>query len=191
MSAPRIDTPPASDHDTASAHTPEKAQHIADDKAINEGRSAADNASLISDTTLIAQQEGIKPAFLAKVQVLNNALAEIGMGRYQYELFFSGGFGWFADNICEWKEQWSGREVEWLGATVCVARRRRHWRLRGGHLCVVPMQGGEKSDRDCCCAFRWPGGQESEGGRGSGENATWWLHTSPPPALISIHTFQR
>ncbi|KAL1404903.1 hypothetical protein Q8F55_008514 [Vanrija albida] len=101
MSAPpRLDTPAASDHDTASAHTPEKAQHLAaEDKAITEGRTAADNASLISDTTLIAQQEGIKPAFLAKVQVLNNALAEIGMGRYQYELFFSGGFGWFADNI--------------------------------------------------------------------------------------------
>ncbi|KAL1407745.1 hypothetical protein Q8F55_007179 [Vanrija albida] len=66
-------------------------------KELNHLRS--DNESLISDTTLIAQREGIKPAFLAKVQVLNNALAEIGMGRYQYELFFSGGFGWFADNI--------------------------------------------------------------------------------------------
>lgn len=58
-----------------------------------------DTESLISDTTLIAQQEGLKPAFLAKANILNNAIADIGMGRYQYELFFSGGFGWFADNM--------------------------------------------------------------------------------------------
>lgn len=61
----------------------------------------ADTESLNSDITLAAQEEGIDPAFYAKVQVLNRALAEIGMGRYQWELFFSGGFGWFADNICE------------------------------------------------------------------------------------------
>ncbi|KAJ7767982.1 MFS general substrate transporter [Mycena maculata] len=91
-----------------------------------------------------AHQEGIKPIFLAKVKVLNDAIAECGLGRYQvcpllhawggvervewsatssehptadlgnpyaplrrstsrysglYELFFSAGFGWFADNI--------------------------------------------------------------------------------------------
>lgn len=61
----------------------------------------ADTESLNSDITLAAQEEGIDPAFYAKVQVLNRALSEIGMGRYQWELFFSGGFGWFADNICE------------------------------------------------------------------------------------------
>lgn len=49
-----------------------------------------DTESLVSETTLRAQREGIKPAFLAKVEVLNNALSEIGMGRYQYELFISG-----------------------------------------------------------------------------------------------------
>lgn len=58
-----------------------------------------DTESLISDTTLVAHQEGIKPAFLAKATVLNKAIQDIGMGRYQYELFFSGGFGWFADNV--------------------------------------------------------------------------------------------
>jgi len=58
-----------------------------------------DNESLISDTTLVAHQEGLKPAFLAKANLLNKAIQEIGMGRYQYELFFSGGFGWFADNV--------------------------------------------------------------------------------------------
>ncbi|KAF7369223.1 MFS domain-containing protein [Mycena venus] len=54
-----------------------------------------------SDQILLdkAQKEGIKPIFLAKVKVLNEAIAECGLGRYQWELFFSAGFGWFADNI--------------------------------------------------------------------------------------------
>ena len=63
-----------------------------------------------------AKREGIKPAFLAKVEVLNEAIKDIGMGRFQYELFVTAGtsfliplqtrssqrlgFGWFADNIC-------------------------------------------------------------------------------------------
>ncbi|KAJ7097589.1 MFS general substrate transporter [Mycena epipterygia] len=64
-----------------------------------------------------AHQEGIKPIFLAKVKVLNEAISDCGMGRYVlditlhgprltldpdircWELFFSAGFGWFADNI--------------------------------------------------------------------------------------------
>jgi hypothetical protein len=45
---------------------------------------------LVSDTALRAHREGLEPAFLAKVELLNGALAEIGMGRYQYELFISG-----------------------------------------------------------------------------------------------------
>ena len=38
-----------------------------------------------------AKAEGVKPAFLAKVEVLNQAIMEIGMGRFQYELFFTAG----------------------------------------------------------------------------------------------------
>ncbi|BEJ15703.1 hypothetical protein CspHIS471_0503080 [Cutaneotrichosporon sp. HIS471] len=58
-----------------------------------------DTESVISDVTLVAQQEGLKPTFVAKVNVINRALAEIGMGKYQWEMFLAGGFGWFADNI--------------------------------------------------------------------------------------------
>ncbi|KAM0746089.1 MFS general substrate transporter [Meredithblackwellia eburnea MCA 4105] len=47
---------------------------------------------------LEAQSEGITPIFLAKVNVINNAISECGMGRYQYLLFFSAGLGWMADN---------------------------------------------------------------------------------------------
>lgn len=38
-----------------------------------------------------AREAGIEPAFLAKVEVLNRAIKEIGLGRYQYELFITAG----------------------------------------------------------------------------------------------------
>lgn len=89
----------------------------------------ADTESLNSDITLAAQEEGIDPAFYAKVQVLNRSLAEIGMGRYQWELFFSGGFGWFADNICEYFDagqlavQLCSTAKEHVCCVVCAIRR--------------------------------------------------------------------
>jgi hypothetical protein len=90
-----------------------------------------DDSSSIEEQIKLAKAEGIKPAFMAKVGVLNDAISDIGMGRYQYELFITAGtstlhytlllpsstllgfgfghgvdgdivgFGWFADNICK------------------------------------------------------------------------------------------
>lgn len=34
---------------------------------------------------------------LGKAKVINRALQDIGMGRYQWKLFFLCGFGWMAD----------------------------------------------------------------------------------------------
>ncbi|KAJ6482530.1 MFS general substrate transporter [Mycena sanguinolenta] len=75
-----------SDHDLEKVPQGANAEKIPDDR---------------SDQSLLdkAHEEGIKPIFLAKVQVLNAAIAECGLGRYQWELFFSAGFAWFADNI--------------------------------------------------------------------------------------------
>lgn len=64
----------------------------------------SESATVLDDTSeymLNAKREGINPAFMAKVVVLNGAMAELGMGRYQWELFFTSGFGWMADNLCE------------------------------------------------------------------------------------------
>ena len=42
----------------------------------------------------------IDPVYEGKAQVLNNAIQEIGMGRYQWQLFIVvGGFGWASDNL--------------------------------------------------------------------------------------------
>ncbi|KIM37815.1 hypothetical protein M413DRAFT_448318 [Hebeloma cylindrosporum] len=41
----------------------------------------------------------LDPIYHAKTLVLNRALQEQGMGRYQYMLFLVAGFGWFADSV--------------------------------------------------------------------------------------------
>ncbi|EJD05146.1 MFS general substrate transporter [Fomitiporia mediterranea MF3/22] len=45
------------------------------------------------------RQEDIDPVYHAKAHLLNEAFAEIGMGRYQWKLFVAAGFGWFADSV--------------------------------------------------------------------------------------------
>ncbi|PPQ82780.1 hypothetical protein CVT25_009275 [Psilocybe cyanescens] len=46
------------------------------------------------------QDDGsLEPIYYAKTLVLNRAIEEIGMGKYQYMLFLVSGFGWFADSV--------------------------------------------------------------------------------------------
>jgi hypothetical protein len=76
-------------------------KHLAQDLPIN---TDSESATVMDDTSeymALAKHEGINPAFMAKVTVLNKAMNELGMGRYQWELFFTSGFGWMADNICK------------------------------------------------------------------------------------------
>ncbi|KAG1750418.1 major facilitator superfamily domain-containing protein [Suillus paluster] len=39
------------------------------------------------------------PVYQAKARILNRAIQDIGMGRYQWYLFVVAGFGWFADSV--------------------------------------------------------------------------------------------
>ncbi|EIW56752.1 MFS general substrate transporter [Trametes versicolor FP-101664 SS1] len=41
----------------------------------------------------------VDPVYQAKARVLNAAIQEIGMGKYQWGLFAVAGFGWFADSV--------------------------------------------------------------------------------------------
>ncbi|WVN90196.1 uncharacterized protein L203_105432 [Cryptococcus depauperatus CBS 7841] len=43
--------------------------------------------------------DGIDLVYTAKAKVLNRAIQDIGMGRYQWQLFFVIGFGWAQDNL--------------------------------------------------------------------------------------------
>ncbi|KAL8861299.1 MAG: hypothetical protein Q9178_002171 [Gyalolechia marmorata] len=50
-------------------------------------------------TTPVLDRGTVDPVYQAKAQVLNNAIQQIGMGKYQWELFVLVGFGWAADNM--------------------------------------------------------------------------------------------
>ncbi|KAI0087699.1 MFS general substrate transporter [Irpex rosettiformis] len=41
----------------------------------------------------------VDPVYQAKARLLNAAIQEIGMGKYQWYLFIVAGFGWFADSV--------------------------------------------------------------------------------------------
>ncbi|KAJ7577382.1 MFS general substrate transporter [Mycena floridula] len=47
----------------------------------------------------IFSEEALDPIYRAKATILNDAMQEIGMGKYQWGLFVVTGFGWFADNL--------------------------------------------------------------------------------------------
>jgi MFS family permease len=54
----------------------------------------------VEDVTVSALPEGtVDPVYAAKAHILNNAIQEIGMGRYQWQLFVVVGFGWASDNL--------------------------------------------------------------------------------------------
>lgn len=44
-------------------------------------------------------EDAVDPVYQAKARLLNEAIQEIGMGRYQWSLFLVAGFGWFADSV--------------------------------------------------------------------------------------------
>ena len=62
------------------------------------GPSLSDDPSIEAVPTLL--KGAIDPVYEGKAQVLNTAIQDIGMGRYQWQLFVVvGGFGWASDNL--------------------------------------------------------------------------------------------
>ncbi|KAF9697423.1 hypothetical protein EKO04_004949 [Ascochyta lentis] len=47
----------------------------------------------------VLEDASLDPVYAAKARVLNQAIQEIGMGRYQWSLFIVIGFGWSMDNL--------------------------------------------------------------------------------------------
>jgi hypothetical protein len=60
--------------------------------------SAAETA-LSGKTVPIVEDGQMDPLYQAKAQMLNDAIQDIGMGKYQWHLFCVAGFGWFSDNV--------------------------------------------------------------------------------------------
>ncbi|KAF8491146.1 MFS general substrate transporter [Russula emetica] len=51
------------------------------------------------DAESVHAYDSLDPTYVAKAKILNNALREIGMGKYQWHLFLVTGFGWLSDNL--------------------------------------------------------------------------------------------
>lgn len=49
----------------------------------------------------VLEDGSLDPVYAAKARVLNKAIQEIGMGRYQRQLFIVIGFGWAIVGLCE------------------------------------------------------------------------------------------
>ncbi|TRM58250.1 major facilitator superfamily domain-containing protein [Schizophyllum amplum] len=84
-----------------SSTTPEMADRSYDEKA----PAVEDRPVGPAQTTHVVALKGlyedgvIDAAYQRKAQILNQAIQEIGMGKYQYLLFVTAGFGWFADSV--------------------------------------------------------------------------------------------
>jgi MFS family permease len=51
------------------------------------------------NTVAALPDDELDPVYAAKARILNNAIQEIGMGKYQWQLFGVVGFGWASDNL--------------------------------------------------------------------------------------------
>lgn len=72
-----------------------------EDPSLNPSPTALSDTAPNDKTTvgLELPEETSDPVYQAKAHVLNDAIQSIGMGRYQWHLFFLIGFGWASDNL--------------------------------------------------------------------------------------------
>ncbi|KAH8732211.1 major facilitator superfamily domain-containing protein [Phaeosphaeriaceae sp. PMI808] len=75
---------------------------MADTKRLDETQSkdGTQDGPLIHEAPVGVLEEGsLDPVYEAKATVLNKAIQDIGMGKYQWQLFIVIGFGWAMDNL--------------------------------------------------------------------------------------------
>jgi len=67
----------------------------------HDGKEAAQEVvpSMLEAPVSVLEDGSLDPVYEAKAKVLNKAIQDIGMGRYQWQLFIVIGFGWSMDNL--------------------------------------------------------------------------------------------
>ncbi|KAI9874212.1 MAG: hypothetical protein M1823_007738, partial [Watsoniomyces obsoletus] len=96
-------------HPSVIAENKRRASRASNDSAANaeKGEKSVDGSEIADFTVeqLKAEVEediiasGHNSAYDRKSKVINKAIMDIGMGRYQWQLFCLCGFGWLADNL--------------------------------------------------------------------------------------------
>ncbi|KZV93829.1 MFS general substrate transporter [Exidia glandulosa HHB12029] len=85
-----------SENQPAPVAVPDDEKHALDSKDAD-AASAKDSVHRAEDDLL--PEGSLDPVYQAKAHVLNQAIQDIGMGKYQWQLFVVTGFGWLADNL--------------------------------------------------------------------------------------------
>ncbi|KAI8677808.1 MFS domain-containing protein [Fusarium keratoplasticum] len=67
--------------------------------SFNDDDARRDSLAETTDDEGIIPKDALDPVYEAKARILNRAIQDIGMGRYQWELFVVIGFGWASDNL--------------------------------------------------------------------------------------------
>ncbi|KAF4446199.1 MFS transporter, metabolite:H+ symporter [Fusarium austroafricanum] len=67
--------------------------------AINNGDDRRNSLVEAADDDAIIPKGALDPVYEAKARILNRAIQDLGMGRYQWSLFIVIGFGWASDNL--------------------------------------------------------------------------------------------
>lgn len=86
----------ASMSDPEKQYVPPAAQLVAGSEPTSADR---DQYTVAKDDMTIIPHGVLDPVYEAKARVLNRAVQQIGMGWYQWQLFFVVGFGWASDNL--------------------------------------------------------------------------------------------
>ncbi|KAF2006930.1 MFS general substrate transporter [Amniculicola lignicola CBS 123094] len=73
---------------------------VEEDKGVRSDSHSNHISDIIADAPVAVLESGsLDPVYEAKARVLNKAIQDIGMGRYQWQLFIVIGFGWASDNL--------------------------------------------------------------------------------------------
>ncbi|KAF2501803.1 MFS general substrate transporter [Lophium mytilinum] len=72
---------------------------LKNDDGAKPGEYTHSNVELEAAPTAVLEEGSLDPVYEAKARVLNKAIQDIGMGRYQWQLFIVIGFGWAQDNL--------------------------------------------------------------------------------------------
>ncbi|KAF2032310.1 MFS general substrate transporter [Setomelanomma holmii] len=72
---------------------------MADTKQVVEEPKRDSQFPSVAEASAGVLEDSLDPVYEAKARVLNKAIQDIGMGRYQWQLFVVIGFGWAQDNL--------------------------------------------------------------------------------------------
>ena len=90
---------PESDH-VDDGDMPERASlQIIPSELVEKANAAAGGHQNYNGIDTHALPLGADEAYEKKIAIMNEALTDIGMGRFQWMVFATTGFGWFVDNV--------------------------------------------------------------------------------------------